>query len=421
MDHLAALPEGLRTSFVFLTSLAIGLLLGLERQRRVTAKAGLRTFALVALCGTVAGLLADTTGNSWIIPTGFALVGLMIIAAYRTEPTPEGDSGTTTVVAVLLCYGLGVMVWYGHIQLAATVGIVATLLLYFRTELHGFSEKLSGRDVASMLQFAVLSFIVLPLLPDRAFDPYDVLNPYHLWLMVVLISGVSLAGYLALRLIGPRRSVALLGAFGGLISSTATTLVYSRQAGISAATAPLGAAIIVVANLVVLLRLLVLSVVVAPAIMPQLAPIVTLGFAAGLVVVARQVRCLMASPDLEAPELSNPTNLRVALGFGALYTVVLLGAAWLSEHAGSHGLYAIALVSGLADVDAITLSTLNLFGAERLTGAVATTAITLAFLAAVAFKVAATAVLGRAPFMKRCLAGLLAPAAGVVAGLLIFR
>jgi uncharacterized membrane protein (DUF4010 family) len=301
------------------------------------------------------------------------------------------------------------------------VGIVATLLLYFRTELHGFSEKLSGRDVSSMLQFAVLSFIVLPLLPDRAFDPYDVLNPYHLWLMVVLISGVSLAGYLALRLIGPRRSVALLGAFGGLISSTATTLVYSRQAGISAATAPLGAAIIVVANLVVLLRLLVLSVVVAPAIMPQLAPIVALGFAAGFVVVARQVRCLMASPDLEAPDLSNPTNLRVALGFGALYAVVLLGAAWLSEHAGSHGLYAIALVSGLADVDAITLSTLNLFGAERLTGAVATTAITLAFLAAVAFKLAAAAVLGRAPFMKRCLAGLLAPAAGVVAGLLLFR
>ncbi len=420
MDHLDALPEGLRTSFVFLTSLAIGLLLGLERQRRVTAKAGLRTFALVALCGTVAGLLADTTGNSWIIPTGLALVGLMIIAAYLTEPKPEGDSGTTTVVAVLLCYGLGVMVWYRHIQLAATVGIVATLLLYFRTELHEFSEKLSGRDVASMLQFAVLSFIVLPLLPDRAFDPYQVLNPYHLWLMVVLISGVGLAGYLALRLIGPRRSVTLLGAFGGLVSSTATTLVYSRQAGVSAATAPLGAAIIVVSNLVVLLRMSVLSVVVAPAIMPQLAPVLALGFAAGFVVVVRQLRGLMASPDLEAPELSNPTNLRVALGFGALYAVVLLGAAWLSEHAGSRGLYAIALVSGLADVDAITLSTLNLFGVERLTGAVATTAIALAFLAAVAFKLAATAALGKPAFMKRCLAGLLAPAAGVVAGLLLF-
>jgi uncharacterized membrane protein (DUF4010 family) len=419
VDHLAALPEGLRTTFVFLTSLAIGLLLGLERQRRVTAKAGLRTFALVALCGTVSGLLADATGNSWIIPTGFALVGLMIIAAYHGEPTPEGDSGTTTVVAVLLCYGLGVMVWYRYIQLAATAGIVATLLLYFRTELHTFSEKLSARDVASMLQFAVLSFIVLPLLPDRAFDQYHVLNPYHLWLMVVLISGIGLAGYLALRLIGPR-SVVLLGAFGGLVSSTATTLVYSRQARIYAATAPLGAAIIIMSNLMALVRMCVLSLVVAPAVVPQLAPVLALGLVAGLIVVVRQLRELMASPNLELPELPNPTNIRVALGFGALYAMVLLGAAWLSEHAGSRGLYAIALVSGLVDVDAITLSTLNLFDAGRLTGAVATTAITLAFLAAVAFKVAAAAALGKAAFMKRCLAGLLAPAAGVVAGLLLF-
>jgi uncharacterized membrane protein (DUF4010 family) len=164
----------------------------------------------------------------------------------------------------------------------------------------------------------------------------------------------------------------------------------------------------------------VLSLVVAPAVVPQLAPVLALGLVAGLVVVVRQLRELMASPNLELPELPNPTNIRVALGFGALYAMVLLGAAWLSEHAGSRGLYAIALVSGLVDVDAITLSTLNLFDAGRLTGAVATTAITLAFLAAVAFKVAAAAALGKAAFMKRCLAGLLAPAAGVVAGLLLF-
>jgi uncharacterized membrane protein (DUF4010 family) len=111
------------------------------------------------------------------------------------ETLPEGESGTTTVIAVLLCYGFGVMVWYGHTQNAVGLAIASTVLLHFKTELHGFSDRLAPGDISSMLQFAVLSFIVLPLLPNRGYGPYQVLNPHHLWLMVVLISGVSLAGY----------------------------------------------------------------------------------------------------------------------------------------------------------------------------------------------------------------------------------
>jgi len=251
--------EQLATPLKLLTGLAIGLLLGLQREKTPSAKAGLRTFGLVGLFGTVAALVADALGNAWIVATGLALVGLMIVAAYHRTEEPEADSGTTTVIAVLLCYGLGVMVWHDRSQLAVSVAIVATLLLHFKTELHGLSARLSRQDVASILQFAVLTFIILPLLPDRGIGPYRVLNPHHVWLMVVLVSGVSLIGYLALRLAGTQRSLLLVGAFGGLVSSTATTLVYAREAHARPAMLPIGGAIIVIANLVVLVRLAVMS------------------------------------------------------------------------------------------------------------------------------------------------------------------
>jgi len=289
MDDILFSSANLHAPLKFLTSLAIGLLLGLQRERTPSAKAGVRTFALVALFGTVSGLIADAADSAWIIAAGLALVGLMIIAAYRREDEKtEADSGTTTVIALLLCFGLGVMVWHDRSQLAVSVAIVATLLLHFKTELHGLSARLSRQDVASILQFAVLTFIILPLLPDRGIGPYRVLNPHHVWLMVVLVSGVSLIGYLALRLAGTQRSLLLVGAFGGLVSSTATTLVYAREAHARPAMLPIGGAIIVIANLVVLVRLAVMSAVVAPGALLVLLPVLGTGLALGaaLLVVA---------------------------------------------------------------------------------------------------------------------------------------
>jgi uncharacterized membrane protein (DUF4010 family) len=197
MDAPSEFFEALHTPLQFMTSLAIGLPLGLERQRNPIAKAGLRTCALAALFGTVCGLLAQTTATPWMMAAGLLVTGAMIIAAYAGETLPEGESGTTTVIAVLLCYGFGVMVWYGHTQYAVGLAIAATVLLHFKTELHGFSDRLVPDDISSMLQFSVPTFIVLPLLPNRGYGPYQVqvFNPHHLWLMVVLISGVSLAGY----------------------------------------------------------------------------------------------------------------------------------------------------------------------------------------------------------------------------------
>jgi uncharacterized membrane protein (DUF4010 family) len=420
MDGSFLLSGPLATPFKLLTGLAIGLLLGLQREKTPSAKAGLRTFGLVGLFGTLAALVAEAVGNAWIIATGLALVGLMIVAAYHRSEEPEADSGTTTVIAVLLCYGLGVMVWHDRSQLAVAVAIVATLLLHFKTELHGLSARLSRQDVASILQFAVLTFIILPLLPDRGIGPYQVLNPHHIWLMVVLVSGVSLIGYMALRLIGTKKSLLLVGAFGGLVSSTATTLVYAREAGSRAAMLPIAGIIIVVANLIVLVRLAVVSIVVAPGALSVLLPVLAAGLAVGAVMLARRYRNTLAAPELAAPQLSNPTSLRVSVGFGALYAVILFVSAWLSERAGAGGLYAVAVVSGFVDVDAITLSSLNLLNGGSISIGVAVIAVGLAYLAAVTFKLALLGYLGGRAMLAQYGPLVAAPAVGVAAGLLLF-
>jgi len=411
---IEASPD-LHAVYRLLTSLGIGLLIGLERQRNPTAKAGLRTCALVALFGTVCGLIADATDDRWIVVVGLALVGAFIIAAYRSEERDtETDSGTTTVIAVLLCYVYGVLVWTGREQLAVTLGIVTTVLLYFKTELHGLSARLSSQDVASILQFGVLTFIVLPLLPDEGYGPNAVLNPRHIWLMVVLIVGLGLAGYLALKVIGAGRGAVLVGIFGGLVSSTATTLVYARQAAADPRLEPLSQAVITIANLVVVARLAVVGAITTPAILPQLATVMGAGLAAGAIPLLFGLRRSTQSGVAQTPVLTNPTNLRVALGFAIMYGFVLLATAWLSQHVGTYGLYGMALASGLADVDAITLSSLQLFRSEAIGARVAVIAIVLAYVSNLAFKLGVIAVTGGGATLRACAPRLAAPAVGMV-------
>lgn len=405
----------------FITSLAVGLLIGLERERSPAAKAGLRTFALVALFGTVAAMLSEEIATPWVLTGGLLVIGLMIIAAYWHEREANADPGTTTVAAVVVCYGLGAMIWHGHSALAVMLAIVTTLLLYFKAELRGMTQNFSRRDLTSILQFAVLSFIILPILPDQNFGPYDALNPRQIWLMVVLISGVSLAGYVALRFVGQRYGVALLGIFGGLASSTATTLVYARRSNESEGQGRLAVVVILLANLVVLVRLCIVSAVVAPALLPQLLPVLGSGLALGLATAAFWWYQLRQQSDVPIPEVSNPTELRTAMGFGLLYAVVLFFAAWLSDIAGSGGLYVVALVSGLTDVDAITLSSLRLFGLGKLPALDVVTAIGLGIIANIGFKLGLVFFIGGPLLAKRCALGMILTAAGIGLALLVLK
>ena len=385
------------------------------------AKASLRTFALVVLFGTVAAMLSEEIDTPWLLTGGLLVIGLMIIAAYWHEREVNADPGTTTVAAVVVCYGLGAMIWHGHSALAVTLAIVTTLLLYFKAELRGMTQNFSRRDLTSMLQFAVLSFIILPILLDQNFGPYDALNPRQIWPMVVLISGVSLAGYVALRSIGQRYGVALLGIFGGLASSTATTLVYARRSNESEGLGRLAAVVILLANVVVLVRLCIVSAVIAPALLPQLLPVLGSGLAFGLAAAAFWWYQLRQQSDVPIPEVSNPTELRTAIGFGLLYAVVLFFAAWLSDIAGSGGLYVVALVSGLTDVDTITLSSLRLFGLGKLPAFDAVTAIGLGIISNISFKLGLVFFIGGPLLAKRCALGMTLTAAGIGLALLILK
>ncbi len=403
----------------FLTSLGIGLLIGLERERNPSAKAGLRTFTLVAMLGTLAAMLSERIDLPWLLAAGWLVVGAMIIAPYTNSPTEENDPGTTTVAALLMCYGLGALIWYDQATLAIMLAIGTTTLLYFKPELRGITQRLTRRDLVSILQFSVLTFVILPILPNQNYGPYGAFNPHHAWTMVVLISGLSLAGYIALRWTKKHYGAPLLGFFGGLASSTATSLVYARHSKNNAGMLHLSAVVILIANLAVLLRLSVVSATVSPAALPHLLPIVAVGLLSGLASTFIGWRKLQTSGDLPLPETVNPTEIHAALGFGLIYVVVLQCAAWLSDIAGSKGLYVVALISGLTDVDAITLSTLHLLDLGQLSAQQAVTAISIGYLANLGFKFSLVLFIGGIALARQIAIGFLAVAAGIVISLLL--
>lgn len=420
MDVSSLHTNGIEFLPQFLTSLAIGLLIGLERERTPSAKAGLRTFTLVALLGTLAAMLSEKIGLPWLLVAGWVIVGAMIIAAYVNSPTEMNDPGTTTVAALLMCYGLGALNWYGYATLAIMLAIGTTTLLYFKSELRGMSQRLTRRDLVSILQFSVLTFVILPILPDQSYGPFGAFNPHQAWVMVVLISGLSLAGYVALHWIKQGYGAPLLGFFGGLVSSTATTLVYARHGKNNTNMVHLSAVVILIANLVVLIRLGVLSSVVSPGVLPHLLPVLGTGLLFGITSTLIGWGRLRTSTVLPLPETANPTEIRTALGFGLVYVVVLLCSAWLSDLAGSRGLYAVAVASGLTDVDAITLSSLRLLDLGKLSEEQTVTGIALACLANLAFKFGLVMFIGGASLTRHVATGFIATATGIVIGLLLF-
>jgi uncharacterized membrane protein (DUF4010 family) len=401
----------------FITSLAIGLLIGLERERNPSAKAGLRTFALVALFGTLTALLSTKLDSPWLLIAGLLAVAGMIITAYMNNPREETDPGTTTTIALLMCYGLGALIWYGLAEIAIMLAIAVTILLYFKPELHGISERLTRHDLVAVLEFCVLTFVILPILPDQTYGPYDAFNPYQAWLMVVLVSGISLAGYTALHVAGTRYGAPLLGLFGGLVSSTATTLIYAKNSKDNQTMLNLAASVIVIAGIVVLLRLFVVCGIVAYGMLPGLIPVLAGGFLFGMAVVLYNWRKMNYATELFIPETPNPAELPTAIRFGILYVVILLVSAWMKNIAGTQGVYAVALVSGLTDVDAITLSSLRLFNLGQLSEHQTVTAIALAFLSNIAFKFGMVLFIGGRNLARLVATGFAAMACGVLLGL----
>jgi uncharacterized membrane protein (DUF4010 family) len=192
-------------------SLLLGLLVGLQRERTDSTVGGIRTFPLIAAFGTLCGWLALEHGG-WIIAAGFvALASLLVMNNYMLSRAGKHDAGQTSEVAALLLYGIGAYVVLGELSVAVALGGVVALLLHYKDPLHAFAARIGERDVTAIMQFALISFVVLPVLPNRTYGPYEVLNPFQIWLMVVLIVAISLIGYVAYKLLGEKEG-AVLGA-----------------------------------------------------------------------------------------------------------------------------------------------------------------------------------------------------------------
>jgi uncharacterized membrane protein (DUF4010 family) len=389
------------TVIEFAIALGLGLLVGLQRQRDASPLAGIRTFALASLLGAISGSLAGTTGD-WLIAAGlFSLASLLIVANLLAARKPDYDPGLTTELALLVIYLVGVLATRGQHALAVVLGASTAVLLHLRTRLHTLARGLTDTDMRAIMQFVVVALVVLPVLPDREFGPGGVLNPRQVWWMVVLITGIGLASYIVSKLISGRSGAVAAGLLGGLISSTATTASYSRSSrtGADPQATALIALVIMLASSVVFGRVLVLVGTVSPDHFRQVSPPIwaMLALTGGL----SQVLWWRGRGETRpAPLPANPSELRIALGFAVLYAIILLAVTYARQFFGDRGLFAVALLSGLTDMDAITLSTANLVQRGQLEPRLGGKVVVVASLSNLAFKAGIVSLLG-SPALRR--------------------
>lgn len=372
-------------------ALCLGLLVGLERQRVNHPLGGLRTFAMITVFGAVCAVLGTQLG-AWMVPVGLlAAVAAMLVGVWRIGVQADGPQ-LTTVFAALIMYGVGALTVLGDPVLSVVVAGALTVLLHAKERLHRLVAGLGRADVTAVMQFVLITLVILPILPDRTFGPYQVFNPREAWLLVVLIVSIGLGGYVAFKLMGPRAGTLLGAILGGLISSTATTVSYARRTAAGQGVG-LAAMAIMLASAVSALRVVGIIAVVAPgqagAFWP---PLVIL---AGLMLVMAAVLWFTAKDEHSgSTEHSNPAQLGTALIFAGLYGVVLIGVAWARDTLGPGAIYGVAAASGATDMDAIALSTARLVERAQLDPAVAWRAVVIGLMANAVFKAGAAMALG---------------------------
>jgi uncharacterized membrane protein (DUF4010 family) len=382
----------------------LGLLVGLQREHAAAGLAGLRTFPLITVLGTVAALLAQQFGG-WIVAAGLVgITALVAVHSPRRRPIdgqPPGSNGTTTDVTMLLMYSVGALLVIGPRAAAVAVGGTAAVLLQFKPELHGLAKRLGDVDLRAIMQFVLLTCVILPVLPQRTLQllpdpPYgslNVLNLFEIWLMVVLIVGLSLGGYLLAKFAGEDAGMLLGGVLGGAVSSTATTVSYSRHARGDPVATRTAAIVVAIASTVSFLRVMVAVAVVSAGFLLTIA-----GPALVLMVLTLAPAVLVWFRHRHQPAIlhrsENPTELRSALFFGLLYAAVLFGLAVAKYFFHSGGLYAVAWISGLTEMDAVTLSTARLATSDATVASEGWRLIVVAAMANMMSKTALAGILG---------------------------
>jgi uncharacterized membrane protein (DUF4010 family) len=350
-------------------ALAIGLLIGLERgwQERKAEEghrvAGLRTYGLLGLLGGVVALLSEQLGA---LVLGLAFVALIggLTAIYIVNLPTEKDVGITSLVAALLTFGFGALAALGEVTIAAASAVVTALLLSYKPQLHRWVRGLEMTELRAGIKLLIISVVCLPILPNRGFGPWQALNPFEIWWMVVLIAAISFVGYFAVKIGGPRRGVISTGLFGGLASSTAVTLNLARTERRGGGMTTLLAAGILLACGTMFPRMLLVASLINPSLFRLLViPALVMSLLAYGPAMLYWRSGLSKNPNIGSP-LQNPLELKAAVGFGALLMVILVLGRALQAWFGDAGLLALAAISGITDVDAITLSLARMSGGD---------------------------------------------------------
>jgi len=368
-------------------SLVIGALIGLERefyqQRKETPDfAGIRTFSLIALLGSVSSFLADDFG---IILAALSLAGLILmtmVSYYRELVRSESEVGITTEVAAILTFLFGALVMSEHAMIAIALAVVTSLIITFKGELHSFIKNMSPEDIHYTLQFALIAAVIYPLLPNRTIDPLELLNPSQIWLMVILVSGIGFSGYILMKILGPSQGINLMGILGGLASSTATTISFSSASKEHPDMTYHYARAIVIASTMMFLRALFLILVIYPPLLLKVIIPFALMVSTGLFYNVITQKKNQNKNETVHPEykITNPLKITTAIKFGLLYALLVVGMEYAQRFFGTSGVYLTSFLTGLTNISAITLNLSQLAENAKVTSDVAGVALIIAVL-----------------------------------------
>lgn len=405
-------------------ALAIGLLIGVERgwRERETKEggriAGVRTYGLLALLGGVSALLSERFGGLFMGLTFIGLAGVLT-AVYIVNLRYRDDIGITSLVAGLLTFIYGSLAVTGEIVIAAAAAVVTTLLLSYKPILHRWLGALEGEELRAGLKLLLISVVLLPVLPNQGYGPWQALNPYVIWWMVVLIALLSFVGYFSIKFGGAKRGAIFTGIFGGLASSTALTLHFSHLARRQPDMEPILSAGILLACGTMFPRMLLVAGVINPElVLPMLVPAIIMSL---FVYLPALHYCLgLRHKHVDAStSVRNPLELKTAIGFGVLLVLVMLLGKALQTWAGDTGVLLLAAASGIADVDAINLS-LAQMSRNDLGIRVAVSGVVIAAAANSLLKGGMTGLIGGRNTGLRCGLPLLASAASGILSIRVF-
>ena len=410
-------PDRLVLFYRFGVALVLGLFMGLQREYAYRGDhdrkggelvAGARTFPLISLLGAASALASAELGASWPLATTVIAIAALLATGHFWQ-SREQDTGLTTEMAALVAFFTGALCYWGYLRLGAALGVGTAVLLSLKGHTHRLARRLDPEDVYATLTFAVITVIVLPLLPRQSYGPppLDVLVPYNVWLMVVLISGISFLGYVLIKAVGPRRGIGLTGLLGGLASSTAVTLSVAARSRDSQGLEWSFALALMLAWTIMFVRVIVEVAIISPSLLATVwGPV--LGVCLAALAYCGYLYGLQPRGGRDEPQtVQNPFRLGPAITFGVLYAAILVLSNWAQSYFGDTGIYLSSVVAGLADVDAITLSVARLHEGGDVPARTATRAIVIAAAANTALKAGIVAATGTRGLRRAVVPGVL--------------